>query len=161
MAKYHNKNVALNKPHYATGKDAVHHKSVVYVKDGNHVKRCSSATQTCGFASRTGAPRLVQGTPPLLQPGAKDKAKLLVVQSVVGRSRAPMAAAPVRALFTRRRIRKAYLQNKLVSLSAAWHGLAAPAVRARASPSAGRMARAAKNFLEASIYLRGVPKGSL
>ena len=39
MAKYHNKNVALNKPHYATGKDAVHHKSVVYVKDGNHVKK--------------------------------------------------------------------------------------------------------------------------
>lgn len=39
MAKYHGKKVALNKPHRATGKDAVHHKSVVYVKDGDHVKK--------------------------------------------------------------------------------------------------------------------------
>lgn len=34
MAKYHGKKVSLNKPHHASGKDAVRHKSVVYVRDG-------------------------------------------------------------------------------------------------------------------------------
>lgn len=39
MAKYRGKTVTLNHPHRATGKDAVHHKSVVYVKDGSRVKK--------------------------------------------------------------------------------------------------------------------------
>ncbi len=34
MAKYHGKRVTLNKPHRASGKDAVRHKSVVYVNGG-------------------------------------------------------------------------------------------------------------------------------
>lgn len=35
MAKYKGKTVTLNKPHRASGKDAVRHKSVVYVSKGN------------------------------------------------------------------------------------------------------------------------------
>ena len=101
MAKYHNKNVALNKPHYATGKDAVHHKSVV--KDGNHVKKVLFGDPNMWIRKSTGAPRLVQGTPPLLHPGPKTKPNYWSCKAC----RRSRASAPVRALFTRRRIRKA------------------------------------------------------